>query len=345
MNKMLFGCVIAATFCGAAQAQVTVYGVVDYGLITQKTDGTNRRNALDSGLTAGSRVGFRASEDLGNGTKVGFLLEAGFEGDTGETAFGGLFSRQAWLNVTGRFGELRAGRLYTFGYDWFPEVSPFSTLYGQAGLKTIFGYKNVGDRIDNALFYYSPVFDGFQGGVGYSRSADADESPGNDDDHALISAGARYSKGPLLVVLTYDQRDYADSLDRAHRGDIGNLTFGASYDFGVVKLHGGLGQLKNRDFNSRARKEKSWLFGLSAPLGEQGLLFGTYQHVNSARNHNEFGLGGARKGLALGYTHKLSKRTNLYAFASHYKDVAARADDSSRLADANEVAFGVKHTF
>lgn len=338
---------LAAGWCGFvhAQSDMTVYGVMDYGVITLDADGSNRRNALDSGLTAGSRVGFKGTEDLGNGARVGFLLEAGFESDSGETAFGGLFSRQAWLNVAGRYGELRVGRQYTFGYEWFPQITPFSTLYGQAGLKTIFGYKNVGDRISNSVFYFTPGFEGFEGGVGYSRSAGDDESGGNENDHAVKTAGMRYKKGPLLMVLTYDRKEDAKSSSKTERDAIGNLTLGATYDFGAIKMHAGAGQLKNRDFDAHAKKEKSWLLGFSVPIGGTGSLFGTWQHVNAARNLNENGIRSSRRGAALGYTHKLSRRTNLYVFASHYKNVGKRENDPSRLGDATEYAFGVKHTF
>jgi len=346
MNKTLFACLLATVFCSAAQAQVAIYGVIDYALITKKEDGTNRRNALDSGVSAESRIGFRGTEDLGNGLKVGFTLENGFSGDTGETDQNGrLFGRAAWVNMVGRFGELRAGRQDTFGFEWLPAASPFGTSYRQAQFGTIFGYQNVADRVDNALFYFTPNFKGFEAGIGYTRSSDGQEDAGNEKDNAVLSAGARYNNGPLMLVFSYDRKDDAKANHDSGRDDIEHMGLGATYDFKVVKLYAAIGQLKNRDFNAHADKEKSWLVGLSAPLGERGLLFGTYQHVNSARNRNQFGLSGARKGLALGYGHTLSKRTNLYAVASRYENVDQRADNKLKLADATEIGFGVRHNF
>ncbi|MGH8856299.1 MAG: porin, partial [Telluria sp.] len=52
--------------------------------------------ALQSGNQSGSRWGLRGVEDLGGGLKAIFLLESGFNLDTGTTGQGGrLFGRGA----------------------------------------------------------------------------------------------------------------------------------------------------------------------------------------------------------------------------------------------------------
>ena len=37
---------------------------------------------MKSGMASGSRFGFKGTEDLGNGLKVGFVLENSFDSDT-----------------------------------------------------------------------------------------------------------------------------------------------------------------------------------------------------------------------------------------------------------------------
>ena len=51
---------------------------------------------MDSGNASGSRFGFKGTEDLGNGLTVGFILENGFDADTGKD--GTMFNRgrQLW---------------------------------------------------------------------------------------------------------------------------------------------------------------------------------------------------------------------------------------------------------
>lgn len=349
MKKTLLACAIAAGLSGAAYAQsnVTVYGIMDLGYLYQKADGQENRNAIDSGISSGSRLGFRGTEDLGNGLKANFVLEQGIKADTGESDQSGrTFGRQSWVGVSGAFGDVRAGRQNALGYEWFAGgVAPWGTNYSQANPKTIFGYDNVAERLDNSLMYYSPSFAGFQGAVGYSTRRDGAEVAGSDNNQRAITSGLRYRNGPLMAVLTYDQAKPADVTKTAATDEtIKNIAIGATYDFGVVKTHLGYGQLKNRAFKDSADTERAWLVGLSAPIGTAGKLMATYQRVNDARNTNEFGAtyDDNRDGFAVVYDHGLSKRTSLYAYASQYSNAVK---DGAKLGDKTEFAVGMRHSF
>jgi predicted porin len=74
MQKKLIALAIAgiAAAPAFAQSNVTVYGRVDYGYMSRggddgavSTNGT--KTEMASGMQAGSRIGFKGSEDLGNG--------------------------------------------------------------------------------------------------------------------------------------------------------------------------------------------------------------------------------------------------------------------------------------
>ena len=116
-KKSLTAVAVLGAFAGAAMAsQVTMYGVVDTGLMyTYKdvadgdptTDFEVNKLALNSGINATSRFGLKGTEDLGNGLKIGFKLENGFKADDGtfKTA-GRLFDREASLSVYSDFGTL-----------------------------------------------------------------------------------------------------------------------------------------------------------------------------------------------------------------------------------------------
>ncbi len=81
--------VAGALSMGAQAATVEVYGLIDTSLVYMHTDADNGEKGKTDSLTMetaqqmGSRWGLRGSEDLGNGYKVGFTLESGFESDTG----------------------------------------------------------------------------------------------------------------------------------------------------------------------------------------------------------------------------------------------------------------------
>jgi predicted porin len=62
-----------------AQSSVSIYGIADAGVMWQKGGPTK----IVSGIADGSRIGFKGTEDIGNGFKAIFNLEARVELDNG----------------------------------------------------------------------------------------------------------------------------------------------------------------------------------------------------------------------------------------------------------------------
>lgn len=84
MKKTLTAVAVLGALSGAAMAtEVTLYGVVDTGFTYQHTEGGDDSFAMTSGSYAGPRFGFKGTEDLGDNLTLGFVLEAGFNSDTG----------------------------------------------------------------------------------------------------------------------------------------------------------------------------------------------------------------------------------------------------------------------
>lgn len=115
MKKTLAALAVLGAFAGSAvAADVQLYGVVDEGFIYTNTKVTDQKSdnqfQLGSGLNLGSRWGLKGTEDLGNGYKVGFKLESGFNADTGTLQENRLFRREAGLTLYGPFGSLGFGR-------------------------------------------------------------------------------------------------------------------------------------------------------------------------------------------------------------------------------------------
>src|SRR6201994_2396795 len=80
MKKSLLALAVLTAVSGAASAQssVTLYGKVDLGLTLDSGNAAGKSIRLDSGVTGGSRIGFKGVEDLGGGMKAAFQLETGF---------------------------------------------------------------------------------------------------------------------------------------------------------------------------------------------------------------------------------------------------------------------------
>ncbi|MGX4641148.1 porin [Massilia sp. SYSU DXS3249] len=81
MNKCLIAGLVGACFAipAAAETSVQIYGIADAGVLWQKGGPTK----IVSGGADGSRIGFKGTEDIGNGFKAIFNLEARVELDTG----------------------------------------------------------------------------------------------------------------------------------------------------------------------------------------------------------------------------------------------------------------------
>jgi len=86
MRKCLLVAALACAFPAAyAQSSVTLYGIVDVGF--ERLDvGDISGTRLQSGISSGSRLGIRGSEDLGGGWRALFTLEQRVEADTGSNS-------------------------------------------------------------------------------------------------------------------------------------------------------------------------------------------------------------------------------------------------------------------
>ena len=120
MKKSLTALAVLGVFAGTAMAaDVTLYGALDTGFeyfhkkTTQHNGSSEKSDTFDmqTGWDTGNRWGLKGSEDLGNGYKVSFKLESGFNGDDGTMGQGSrLFGREAGLTLSGPFGSVAFGR-------------------------------------------------------------------------------------------------------------------------------------------------------------------------------------------------------------------------------------------
>lgn len=273
-KKSLAAVALLGAFAGSAfAADVTLYGVVDEGfLYTHKDADKTGIDAVDklelkSGIQAGSRWGLKGTEDLGNGLKVGFILESGFNADDGTQGVSGtMFNREASLNVMGPFGQLSLGKIGaitqgTSSWGKVGAVSAFGTSYGAAnvGNATNVFAATVG-VMDNTIAYQTPKFAGFtvyaQYSMGSSKAAaqDADKNwtqtmvENESSTDRYYALGATYANGPVNLYFAVDSVNYASYFDKTGTtitpstkdvDDSLTVAFGGSYDFSVVKVFAG----------------------------------------------------------------------------------------------------------
>ncbi len=302
MKKTLAAVAVLGAFAGTAMAaDVTLYGVIDEGLVYshKKVDGVKTdKLSLDSGKLAGSRFGLKGTEDLGNGYKVGLIIENGYSADDGSLSKYGnnqdqnrLFGREASLFIDSDFGRLTVGRVgqLTSGNGSTGiagAMHPFGTA--SWGLSQMYTVMVGGDRLDNTVTYATPAFAGLKvyaqtslkndSNVTYSdRNVKYDKNGTKTDvvadavnkaDEGKHSAdryyalGATYKNYGLDLALVVDMYDYghvaAEALDDGY-----TVTLGGSYDFEVVKAY-----LGAQYFNDIQPTKKG--FGVAENLGKIG---------------------------------------------------------------------------
>ena len=244
MKKTFVAVAVLGAFAGSAMAaDVTLYGKIDLGLQYQHLDnGTTTTDQFKeaSGQNSGSRFGLKGTEDLGNGMKVGFVLENGFSADTGAFSTDGkLFDREAQLNIQSDFGKLAFGRmgslssgLGSFNVNNYMAMSTgwgdYSSKLGHFGLNRA--------RYDNMVTYQTPRFAGVRVSAQYSFANSGTEAVHTAANQRYAGLGVDYANGPFTAGLIVDTIFNKNTKDELNTEDTLGVTLGAAYDFEVVKV-------------------------------------------------------------------------------------------------------------
>ena len=341
--------VLGAFAASSFAADVTFYGKLDAGFKYENTEvnylngttDTTEALTLDSGVQEASRFGIKGTEDLGNGYKVGFVLENGFSGDDGSSVKDNrLFDRQAHMDLYTPYGMFVAGRTGAISQA----SGPFDMVFARAdafdgGHKDVLGFAQM-PKLDNMLGYKSPKFAGFQAGVVYSFKNDkankGDEGHSNTDHY--MGLGLTYDIGALQTAVSFEQNQRA-RVAGEKKVDTKIVTFGANYDFDMFKLFA-MGQyfegadamgafLYEKDAETEFRHmNKDGVEGYALHVGttfdalggawEAGLYYGDYTAngvtYETVKNKD---VDGQYYGMAARYAYNLSSRTKVMASAGY----------------------------
>jgi predicted porin len=360
MKKSLIAlAVLAASGVATAQSTVTLYGLADVYVGTSKEKTTVnglstslRQNGVDSGGFNTSRFGLKGSEDLGGGLKANFVLEAGFDISTGAAnnyvspynfvaptaanpdglvQTNAIFGRQSWVGLSGGFGEIKLGKMWT-PYD---EVKGSGAGAFDANIfapaNAIWLSNTYQDRPGNAIYYSTPNFSGFSAAGMYSFG----ENKGRNAQGLSLKAGeigsvnVQYAGGPVAVALAY-QIERQGNLTGTNPNKVKFTQLNGSYDFKAIKLLAAYGNVKNG-----SAKANEYQIGVDVPVGAVTLSTG----IASSK---VTGVGADIKSTAFGLAAKyeLSKRTFVYSGLQ-----LAKAKTTGAEAKTDTFAAGVQHKF
>lgn len=384
MKKTLAAVAVLGAFAGSAvAADVTLYGLVDYGVRYQNLDadtaGVDKTNKVDmkSGANSGPRFGLKGTEDLGNGVKVGFVLENGFAADTG--ALGNserLFDREAQLFVDGSFGRVSFGRVGQLAsangsYGLLGVTGPFSTGYGDATSGLKFVGANGFTRFDNTITYMTPSFAGLTVYAQYSMDTDGcKEKPSVENESSsdrYYGIGAKFVAGGLTLVGVVDSINYATvgANKVTNMDDALTVTIGGNYDFQVAKVYFGGQYFDNAKTvatnNVTVKDEKAviakgytlgklgaegWGLGLGVGVPVMGGTASAYAGYLDADSVDDSDASLKRFTGAVGYSYTFSKRTSMYSTLSYTKDEYKAAANADKVKPTSvEAIVGLIHKF
>lgn len=241
---------------GAAQAQVTIYGLVDmsYGqnqisFPGQKTDFFSGGDNGSSQGNSTTRLGLKGSNSVGSGMKVNFQFETAGITSNGDVGGAGtpFFNRQAWAGMSGSFGEVRIGKQDSvafqtmIAYDFNgASNSNSSQLNALAGT-----WLGAGGRQDRSLQYISPDMGGLKVQAGLQGRGQAAGAQDN------FSIGATYTAGPLAGSAVYEQKRTTAGTDA--------MAVAGSYDLGMAKVMLG--------YHDGGTNVRGTTIGVTVPLG------------------------------------------------------------------------------
>lgn len=371
----------------AASAETVLYGSIRLGAEVAKNHyGENSATANKRGLNMadyGSRVGLKGSEDLGNGMKVLFQLEWGFDGMGNQSATNtskgaGAYNRLAWVGVTGDWGTVALGRQnnpFTESLNAGTEADEFnadlgtvsalrfatgSVMFSAAGDRAAYADSGrmaaMPTRVGQSIAYVSPSFSGFNFVV-----AGIADAPDNYPDNSGYNGVYNSSKGfdIYTVGLNYEHESgfYAKAaylganLTETHKTantyglNVGfkNEQFGVNADFGG-------GERGRKDQSQSKVSSTGWDVGAHFSFGPD--YFSTVRATYGQAKTDYKWIGNAKDQdkmtvWALGFEQKLSTRTKVwveYAKEDQKSKVnGVKSDARSYKNDA--VSIGLRHDF
>ena len=318
-----------------AQSNVQIYGVMDAAIAVEDTDapGESSRTVINSGNQSSSRIGFRGTEDLGNGLKALFNLEGGVAIDSG-AGDSSLFGRRAVVGLQGAFGTLTVGR----EYSPIAAVAAASDVLGQGmygSNLSAFTSNRLTRRLSNSVNYKSNAMSGFSLNAAYSTGEKTADPSGD-----LLGVSVEYENAGLYLGAGYHQ------LERLATGDDKEYAFGAGYTMGAFEIKG---NYLVADQTGDNNKYKNTNLGVAYKTGPSK-FFVNFQQQKTDN-------GGKGNTVSLAYTYDLSKRTNMYttyaqlrnngraAFGMNSSSVALTPPATALGADPQVFNVGIRHKF
>jgi predicted porin len=302
MKKLAIAAVLAVTATSVSAQNVEVYGKMR---IYQERDTVGTASAVTKQSNDSSRLGFRGTENLGNGLNAFFIVETGIGVDQpAATTMGDRTSIVGLSNSLGRIGLGRDKHQITRVLDAYdPIENGFGTTAGTV-------HQSHGSRVQNATFVsVSPTKN-----VTLHYQNAASEVTGTKNVQAY---GVDGRIGSVAASVAH----YTNGLSGSNKDE--STIYGGKFTIGSSKT--ALFGMYSQDTVDGA-KTTGRTFGVQQKISEPVTLMASYGEKSDI------------KAYAVGASYAMSKRTSLHA---RYRDENADAASSDR----SQFGLGIEHNF
>ena len=342
----------------SAQSSVAIFGLLDAGIERLNHSGPGNTSITRMPNITGSvpsRIGFRGTEDLGNGLKASFVLESGIALDSGALNYGGrLFGRQANLSLSSEYGTLTLGRQYNMTFYALLDTDTLGpNVYAMSNLDSYLP----NTRSDNAVGVMGKA-GAIAYGATYSLGRDAagpagpqatncaGESSADSTACRQLTAMVKYTGAAFGMAASYDKmRGGPGALfGLANSGfSDSRTTLGGFVKAGTVKIAGGVLRRENESLASFTSNLVH--VGAMVPVGPNWAFDAQVAKLDVQRSGNDALI------LAVRATYNFSRRTAAYLTAGHIRNsgvsVLAVSPGATTLAgmDQSGMMVGLRHGF
>lgn len=228
MKKLLLATAVAALSVSAAHAAPTVYGKA---LVT--VDYSDFDDESSTQLNSTGRIGFKGAEALTANTDVVYQLEYGIDVDADEGE--NFRSRDTYIGLSNKqYGTLVAGRLSAIDDN----INYVSQTVGQYDSFNAASWD--GERVNNAMAYFSPAYNGLQFMGMYA--VEEDNASDLATDAEAFGVGVKYEPAnqPFRAGATYIKS-----------GDFNTTRLSGAYDLNNQIGLGALYQISDLDTSDK----------------------------------------------------------------------------------------------
>ncbi len=350
-----FGSLVFAATGDVAEPKVKgnaeVYGQAKLSVDMIDTGATAPNDSSVTRVSSNSsRLGFRGSEDLGDGLSTVYQVELGLNMDGGVGA--GISFRNSFVGLKhGSIGTVYLGihdtpyKSATGQFDAFADsMGDYNAIIGN-----INGAANFDRRPGDVIGYISPVLGGVQ--VSALTSMAGSEAPNTAaGDARLYSASAEFKADALVVNLAYElHKNLAWGVGLKPESE--GTKLGAGYTIGGTKIGLVFESIKNGNANSDKSRDALYA-SVAQTIGKERikLAYGSADDGDNPATKT-----GATM-MAVGFDHIFSKRTTAYVLYAATKNEAnatyglgqsGAGGNYAAVAgqDPTVLSFGVNHSF